>query len=291
MIIVKLQGGMGNQMFQYAAGRALSLRHGVELKLDLSFLKKDPQGQYTPRKYELDVFNVKAGIATDEDLEPFQEHPGRLRRVLQRNIPALFSKVYAAESGMSYNSRFLKFPRHSYLDGFWQNEKYFSAVERQVREDLQPVLPKPAPVTVLEKEMSSRPAVSLHVRRGDFISLPGAASFHGNLNMSYYQQALQRLPAQLSAATVFIFSDDPAWCRDAFDLLANKVIVDLREAPVWDLHLMSCASANIIANSSFSWWAAWLNPHPEKIVIMPKQWYTHTHTIEAGLHVPGWILI
>src|ERR1044071_4450747 len=136
MIIVKLMGGLGNQMFQYAAGRCLSHLHKTELKLDLSYLHADPQNKYTKRDYALDVFNIKASIATESDIMPFLPlERGKITRTLMRKLPILYFKVIANESGHAFHKEFYSFPKDVYLNGFWQTEKYFEPVKDMLFSD------------------------------------------------------------------------------------------------------------------------------------------------------------
>ena len=130
MIIVKLMGGLGNQMFQYAAGRCLAHLHKTDLKLDLSYLTADPKNKYTKRDYKLDVLNINAEIANDSNLKPFLPlERGKITRALMRKLPILYSRVIANESGHNFHKEFYSFPKNVYLNGFWQSEKYFEPVK------------------------------------------------------------------------------------------------------------------------------------------------------------------
>src|SRR6218665_399610 len=130
-------GGLGNQLFQYAAGTALAKRHGTTLKLDLSFLEADGGLAHTQRKLELGLFNTSYEICTPSDLEPFQ-HPGLLKSLLSRYLPvSLFDYRIASESSFAYNPDFDRFPKNTYLNGFWQSEKYFSTIREQLLRELQ----------------------------------------------------------------------------------------------------------------------------------------------------------
>jgi hypothetical protein len=291
MIITKLEGGLGNQMFQYAAGLALAERHGTALKLDLSFFSKEVNG-ITPRQYGLQVFRLTAEFASEADKASFGKEPAsRLKRVAQRFFPFLFSKVTAVESGYGFHSQFLNFPANTFLKGYWQSEKYFKDYSEKIRAAFQPLHDCPAAVTQLKVAMASVTSVSLHVRRGDFISLPGAAVFHGALELDYYKKAVTEMKKRHGQFRTYIFSDDADYCKTQFDFIEDKYVVDLKSEAVWDLELMKHCHHHIIANSSFSWWGAWLNPNTNKTVIMPKNWYRHLSAEEAGIKPETWICL
>ena len=134
MIVVKLIGGLGNQMFQYAAGRYLAFLHKTDLFLDTSFLEKNSEGAYTQRKYELSKFLIEAKFAGPDERKIFKAG-NQIRRTLQRKLPLVFNNLYVAESGTSYHNEFLSYPRNTYLDGFWQSERYFKPIEELLRNE------------------------------------------------------------------------------------------------------------------------------------------------------------
>jgi len=139
MIIVKLIGGLGNQLFQYAAGRHLAYLHNTELLVDTSYLEKNPNGSYTKRELELSVFNLRLKIANKEDIKKFNiQSSSKYSRALQRHLPFLFTNLYAAESGIQYQKDFLNYPKNTYLDGFWQSERYFKSIESILLKEFTP---------------------------------------------------------------------------------------------------------------------------------------------------------
>lgn len=291
MIITKLQGGLGNQMFQYAAGRALSARHHTSLYLDHRFLEKKSEGEYTQRKFELEAFDLKSQKAEQANWSVFNPDPNRFQRVIQRALPSFFKNLVAVESGFGYHANFEHFPQNTLLSGFWQSEKYFLPIKQLIRDDFKIRHEMPRLLTDLFSQIKNSNSVSIHVRRGDFVNLASAQSFHGLLELSYYKKALIKMQAEIADFKAFIFSDDPDWCAQNFGFIENKIIIRHSELAVWDLFLMQNCKHHIIANSSFSWWGAWLNPNTNKVVVMPQQWYRQHSAEEVGIKPEGWICL
>lgn len=292
MIIVKLIGGLGNQMFQYAAGRHLAHLHQTDLLVDTAFLDKDPNGAYTKRDLELSVFNVDLKVASTSDIKKFSiEGSNKYSRALQRHLPILFTNLYAAESGMTYQKEFLNFPKNTYLDGFWQSERYFKSIESILVKEFTPKAPLDQKNDQWLTKITSSESVSLHIRRGDYVSSRNAQEHHGNLALSYYTNALKLIKEKHSAVEVFVFSDDLEWCKSNLQLEDKIYFVDANQKQSFhlDMYLMSHCKHNIIANSSFSWWAAWLNQNTNKIVVAPKDWFNDKSINTKDLIPASWI--
>lgn len=293
MIVVKLIGGLGNQMFQYAAGRALALRHGTDLFLDLSALERDPAGAYTRRHFELDAFQVKAKPADPGLLAQFPQNGSRLLRKFQGLFPSLFSKLIFNESQSGFQKAFSSLPATTYLNGYWQDETYFSSIRETLLQDFQLKQESPG----FKRQLgiiSSVKAVSLHIRRGDYASLPQANKFHGLLSLQYYESAVKQMQAKDENVKFFIFSDDLDWCKKSLAFIPDPIFVDGKSEGLSaqeELILMSRCRHNIIANSSFSWWAAWLNTHADKTVIAPAQWFSKDQKQPDSLIPQNWIKI
>ncbi len=180
MIITKLIGGLGNQMFQYAAGKALACKHHTELKVDVSELNRNPEGHYTKRHYELGIFASNIQIANETDLALFPDkNSGKFNRELQRRFPFLFNKLLAVESGSNYHSEFKSYPKNTYLSGFWQSELYFKEYEHEIKKDFQFNQSVIEACKPLYHKIANINAVSLHVLRGDYVSSSSAKKFHG----------------------------------------------------------------------------------------------------------------
>ncbi|MCD6019422.1 MAG: hypothetical protein K0S53_2543 [Bacteroidetes bacterium] len=294
MIIVKLIGGLGNQMFQYAAGRQLANLHKTDLLVDASFLEKDPNGAYTKRKLELSVFNLDLKIASQEAIKRFNiEHSGKYSRALQRHLPILFTNLYAAESGVLYQKEFLNYPKNTYLDGFWQSEQYFKPIESILLNEFTPKDKLNLENEDWLRKINSGESVSMHIRRGDYVSSKSSMEHHGNLGLDYYMNALKLIKEKHSGIEVFVFSDDLEWCRNNLKLNDTIHFVDANQKHSFhlDMYLMSYCKHNIIANSSFSWWGAWLNQNKSKTVIAPANWFADKTLNTKDLIPPSWIRI
>lgn len=292
MIVVKLMGGLGNQMFQYAAGLSLALTKKTELLIDESFLIAETNNLYTKRNLELQCFNLDIKIANEKDIKRFNiTRSNKYIRSLQRNFPFLFSNLYAAESGMTFQKEFFNFPKNTYLDGFWQSEKYFKNIESVLEKKFTPKETPNSENRDWLNKITNSESVSLHIRRGDYIINKNSQEHHGNLILSYYNNALNEIKSKHSNIEVFVFSDDLDWCKENLNLKFKTYFVDANQKLNFhlDLFLMSHCKHNIIANSSFSWWGAWLNKNPEKIVIAPKKWFANESINTSDLLPVKWI--
>ena len=268
MITVKLLGGLGNQMFQYAIGRHLAIKNGDALTLDLSELLKRENINYTPRSFELDVFDIKCASKI---------LPGKIQPLKTRvTLKYLTKKVN--ENGLAYHANVLALKGNVYLNGWWQNEKYFSDIENVIRKDFT-LKPAELPHSEYLRTIRSANSVSVHFRLGDYVSNPVARAFHGVLPLDYYKNAIKKITEQVPNPHFFIFSDDVDWVKTNFPFEQDHTFITPGNGNgAVDMHLMSLCKYNIIANSSFSWWGAWLNQNPGKIVIAPKKWYNATQT-------------
>lgn len=292
MIITKIIGGLGNQMFQYAAGRALSLRNNTDLALDVSGFKnyKLHQGFEFPR-----LFNQHYAIATQTDIFKMLgwQTPSLVRRVLARKqFASLRHASFIAEPHYQYWSGINNTPKNCYLSGYWQSEKYFGDVSAQIREDFTFVLPLEGKNAELSERIVESNAISLHIRRGDYVSNQQTTATHGLCSIDYYQEAIRYIAERVQDPQFFVFSDDIAWVRDNLKIDFPHHYVDHNSGAQSynDMRLMSLCQHHIIANSSFSWWGAWLNPSVAKIVIAPKKWFV-TDTDTSDLYPSGWITL
>ncbi len=288
MITVLLNGGLGNQLFQYATGRALAERHGVELRLDLSRLEHPEPGD-TRRNFELSSLCINASIISDTDRKPCGKYKAVLnRQLLKAGLPG-FGYIVLREQSCRFDPLILKAPFSCALEGFWQSERYFGEIAPLLQQELRL---KQASKTWLES-VSSLPdsTVALHVRRGDYITNPAAARFHGTCSRDYYRKAVGILLQHHPDSRLIVFSDDPAWCLEHLDIgQPFRLAADFGlRSPAEELMMISCCAHQIIANSSFSWWGAWLNKSPHKMVIAPSRWFADTR-IYTGDLVPGsWV--
>jgi len=285
-------GGLGNQMFQYAAGRCLAHLHKTELKLDLSYLNKDPQNNYTKREYKLDVFNINAQIAVENDLKSFSPlERGKVTRTLMRKLPILYSKLIVNESGHAFMKEFYSYPKNVYLNGFWQSENYFEPVKDILLKEFSLKGKLDSANQLIAQKIIDSNSVSLHIRRGDYVSDKATNAFHGVCSLDYYQRAIKHIQNTVSGINIFVFSDDVTWAKANLKTDASITFIDFNNHGEIDMYLMSLCKHNIIANSSFSWWAAWLNQNPGKMVIAPMQWFADINAVSPDIYPQNWLKI
>jgi glycosyl transferase family 11 len=281
MVVVTLIGGLGNQMFQYAAGRALALRRHTGLVLDLDWLERPP-AHLTPRRYELDCFRIESELRMIHSRAAL----GRLRGLLR-----LSPRVWREEM-FRFDPRTLELPGRVRLVGFWISERYFSDYASQIRQDFRFRAPLDDTNHELADRISATTSVSVHVRRGDYATHDATRAIHGVLPLDYYRAATARIGAAVHKPQFFVFSDDPDWCRANLELAGRTTYVDHNTGRgCEDLRLMSLCRHQVIANSSFSWWGAWLNPRKDKIVIAPRRWLADPSVATKDVVPDEWIRI
>lgn len=260
-------------MFQYAAGRRLACLHDVPLKLDLSWFDADLAG-VTPRTFALSPFAIHAEPATQQEIaQLFEPYPGRIMRFIE-----LFNggrqKTHIRSKGVHFDPSILGLPDNVLLDGYWQSERYFQNIVSVIRSDFTLCSEPDGQNRDVMSALRRCNAISIHIRRGDYVTDEKAASRHGTCAVEYYKEAVKLTVERVDRPHFFVFSDDPEWVRKQFKIPYPMTLVDHNPDRAYeDLRLMSLCSHHIIANSSFSWWGAWLNPHPDKIVIAPSRWF------------------
>ena len=290
MIITQLIGGLGNQMFQYAAGRALALDFSQPLRLDISGF----HGYGLHQGFELlRVFSCPAEIATESEVRSILgwQYAAGIRRILARQAFSAFrSKGLVVEPHYHYWPGIKNIQRDCYLSGYWQSEKYFLDAASVIRADFAFKLSLEASNTVLAEQICKVNSVSLHVRRGDYASNPKTTATHGLCTLDYYQAAVRYVSERVEHPQFFIFSDDIDWVKGNLkvDFPCQYVDHNYGDKSYNDMHLMSLCRHQIIANSSFSWWGAWLNANPDKIVVAPKKWFVNENNT-ADLLPQGWV--
>lgn len=284
MIIVRISGGLGNQMFQYAAGRAIALNTGQPLVLDRRhYLRPREHG------YALGAFALADMPMNDAQLPPSRrERPvAHLLWRASRRQPRLLR-----ETGLGYDPAIAAVTGPVWLEGYFQTERYFAAHAATIRKELSPSAPPDSENARWLAEIMAEPrAVSLHVRRGDYVRNPRFAARHGTCTPAYYARALDHVAQQMGAAPiVYAFSDDPDWVRENLHLPAEIRVLGHNTASrnIEDLRLMSACRHHIIANSSFSWWGAWLNPREDKIVAAPARWFADASDTNPDIWADGW---
>jgi hypothetical protein len=289
VVVTRLAGGLGNQLFQYAAGRSLAARLGVELILDSSWIHG--RGGAPPnmvRQYHLGRF--KHGNRLEDAgrvgrLPPMTRLQFHSRRVLpRRGKPDLRALVQANQPEV--DDRVFGAPDNTYLIGNWESERYFEEHAELIRRELEFLPPSPD-VQRLVDQIGDGTTASVHVRRGDKLSNPTAARIHPTLSLDWYADAVRELLEHVaSLERLIVFSDDPVWCREHLALpLPTTFATGNSDSD--DLQLMSRCSNHVIANSTFSWWGAWLDPDPAKTVVAPASWRRDRPTVDVV--PPGWI--
>jgi hypothetical protein len=276
VLISRLIGGLGNQMFQYAAVRALASAQLNTFKLDVSSLIRETHHQ----GFQLqDIFKGTFETATSVDLRAtlgrWKSLPN-MRYLLAKPIGHAFrGSNYVVEPHFQFWPGLKQVCANAYLAGYWQSERYFFDYAQTIRDDFAFKPPITNQNNALVEQIKNSNAVSLHVRRGDYVNSPSTAAHHGVCSTAYYQRAIYHILEKVGPAVVFIFSDDPQWVRVNLQVNGPCVYVDHNRGPASyvDMQLMSLCNHHIIANSSFSWWGAWLNPNAEKIVVAPKNWF------------------
>jgi glycosyl transferase family 11 len=272
IVLVTLRGGLGNQMFQYAIGRSISEKHDRALVLDDLALRVDHPGR-TKRSYALGVFNIDAKLTSEISIRRaanraviVQDRRGFHEHVLQPNLSV-----------------------HLELHGFWQHERYFADIAHLLRDHFC-MKPGPWDSSAWKPRIAAVPsAVCVHVRRQDYLTV----STFGFVGREYYQRAAMTMADHVADAHFFIFSDDIPWCKANLSLDQPHSFVEHNgradDSTYTDLSLMTLCRHFIIANSSFSWWAAWLGADPRKIVMAPKDWFRDIPSDSRDITPESWL--
>jgi len=281
-IYLRLMGGLGNQLFQYAAGRSLADRLGVELVLDDRYVVR--KSQHTG--IALDAFNVRARLMNNSEQQCFSERKIRLARWFKKLIRPL-GKVFW-ETQYNYDPSIDATPVGQLLIGFWQSEEYMYDLH-QLRLDLELKAPLSLAAQKVSEVIDTVESVALHVRRGDYLKDQKTIARHGVCSQSYYQSAIDLVLAEKPMAKFLVFSDDPQWVKVHLQLppqctYVSKASITAQE----DLVLISRCKHQIIANSTFSWWGAWLNNSCDKIVVCPTPWFDDSRIATQDLLPANW---
>ena len=295
MITVNIIGGLGNQMFQYAFGYAISKENSIKIKLDISGFDA-----YDLRDYELGLFNIEE----NSELKPaYGFLLNQLNGKNNTSIIKIFRKVlrgllrftkfyYQEKKEFVFDEDVFGIKKDVYFYGYWQNEKYFKKYRKELLDifTLKSIHPKSIEY---QQQIIKSEAVSLHIRRGDYVTDNHTNSVHGTCDVRYYKRAVMEVLKSKKKAHFFIFSDDLDWAQSNLDFIDNKTFIRL-ESDIPDheeMYLMSQCKHNIIANSSFSWWGAWMNKNSKKIVIAPKKWFKKLKINQNQIVPHDWIKI
>lgn len=294
MVIVKPIGGLANQMFPYAVGRRLAMQLGTELKLDKSgFEVYKLSNDLAYRSYGLDAFSISAPDATSEEI-------ARLKECQLTGVKAILHKMlhskpprpssYVREKSFHFDQGILNLKGDIYLEGNWCSYKYFEGVEHELRKDFEFRNPPFGKNAELIEEIRSVNSVSVHVRRGDFAHDNKINQIYGTCSLGYYRECIEKVSERVDSPKFFVFSDEPQWVKENLSVPFPVSIVDHNHAsPHEDMRLMSLCKHNIIANSGFSWWGAWLNANSDKIVCTPRNWFVTNKYDTKDLVPADWL--
>ncbi|MFA6925326.1 MAG: alpha-1,2-fucosyltransferase [Bacteroidales bacterium] len=315
MIIAKITSGLGNQMFQYAAARRLANYHNTELKLDISHFSKNNE-----RTYDLKYFNIVENIATPIDIFKVYKLEGinrlsfkkifgkkfsdKFNNLIEKKIkkayynfnpesnnkPALLRGKILAQNFCHFDERVLTAPDNVYMLGYWQSEKYFKDVENIIRKEFTFKNPPHGKNEELSREIKSNNSVSIHIRRGDYINNPAVHKDFHICDIDYYLRSIAYISKQITNPIFYVFSDDISWVKENLKMPYSMIFVDSNTSQnnFEDMRLMSLCKHNIVANSSFSWWSAWLNENKNKIIVAPKEWVRIKNYITRDIVPEGW---
>lgn len=298
MVTVYLRGGLGNQMFQYAVALALAKKNNTDVFFDTTFLNdRFPRRQFAYRDYALEVFELEQRFTQLSLLSKKMPIPGfwmglDLVFMTARNAFGI-QKIMRETHEHEFDPAVANASGNLLLWGRWQNEKYFEAVEFDLRAAFRFRDPLSGVAKEIAQEIAAATSVSLHVRRGDYASFKGVEALHGKTNLDYYQDVVKYFSAHVKNPHFFIFSDDVAWCKEHLHIDAPATYVPPQAAGPHDsshLRLMALCNHHVIVNSTFSWWGAWLDPRPEKIVVAPKRWYADREE-QPDIIPAGWIRV
>ncbi|MDB5132557.1 MAG: hypothetical protein JWR02_2306 [Mucilaginibacter sp.] len=281
-------------MFQYASAKALSLKHNQQLLIDTSFLTQNPgltEG-FTRRNYELNIFQLNTAVAGERLIKSFKINSFYNKALKLLKLP--YNKVhYEVPSEDASQLDKITFP--VCLSGYWQSEQYFAGYRKEIREEYKFPADAIDELKPFIDQIYTTNSVSIHFRRGDYLNNPAAHKLHGILDMEYYMQAIKKIQSEIQQPFFYIFSDDPEWVKENVQFIENYKVVDggNPNRPWHDMLLMSKCKHHIIANSSFSWWGAWLNDNCNKLVIAPKRWFADEQINAHAAHIvpKEWIRI
>lgn len=294
MIISRITSGLGNQLFQYALGRRISHMNNMPLKLDISTFetyKKIPSSWEIPiRTYRLSHFNILEDIATKDEVENV-----RKKSTFLEKLRPYHKRSYIKEQNRQFNPDVLNISASAYLEGYWQCAQYFIDIEKIIRREFTLKDTLDSANEDMAQNIKNSESISVHVRRGDYVSNPGTKKKFGTCSLDYYRRAIEKIADLASHPHFFVFSDDVAWGKENLIIEYPTTYVDINghEKDYADLWLMSLCEHHIIANSSFSWWGAWLCSNKYKVIIAPKKWFNLSeaeNNIETRDRIPkSWI--
>jgi hypothetical protein len=289
-IITQLQGGLGNQLFQYAAARALSHKIHSPLLLDQSWFSKT-YDNVTPRDFLLPLMNIKGSFIS---YEKAIKRPKKIYRLAQKFWP-IDPFIFVEKTPFRFDSQIGSAPafkrQNLYLMGYWQSYKYFESIKSILQSEISPKNSLDSHYQNYLEQINTSESAMVHVRRGDYIDLASAARIHGFIGLDYYQKGMQSILEKNSDTQFFVFSDDLEWAKENLphqDKCKFIESISSSNAVIQELELMTHCQHYLIANSSLSWWAAWLSKNPNGSVICPSQWTTDSSVNWSELLPSSW---
>lgn len=282
MIVTRLLGGLGNQMFQYASAYAVAKHNNTDLAIDASWFVLS-NSVVTPFKYELGCFTIRYELIEHDSYVPVDTIRYGLRSRLGIGKRQLLDYK---EKGLPFEPNVFKAGPDLVMDGYWQSEQYFLNIQDDIRSEFTfKEIPSGQNKEFSDSILATN-AVSVHVRRGDYANHAQTNSVHGLMGLDYYKKAIDSISKRVKNPHFFVFSDEPEWCQENLSIDQPHTYISGNKEGRYDMQLMTLCKHHIIANSSFSWWGAWLNPNKDKIIIAPKKWFNDT-ALNAKDLVPG----
>jgi len=287
MVIVRIMGGLGNQLFQYAAAFSLARRQNLPLSLDLGWYRENPQ-----RSFGLRNFKIKApecGLLASWLFKVARRYPAVeevvLRWVLRFGL--------LRERSFAYDPAFEKNLGAVYLDGYWQSRRYFQQFQRELKADLNRPLMLCPDALELRQDLSRDDSIAVHVRRGDYISNSDYAKLYAPCSANYFHMAVHALAEKVRIRRVYVFSDDAEWARANLRFEHATIFMEHRDGddPCQDLLLLSACPNLVMSNSTFSWWGGWLGDRETKRIVAPRNWFLDAQKSTHDLYDPGWVIL
>ena len=291
MIVVKLMGGLGNQLFQFAAAKNLAIKNKVQLAVDVSeYSDKQVKENYTQRSFDLALFNIDAVVLKPGAFDFFFDVP-------KNELDKLWNKLKKRWSGYTFywdynlvfQPHFFDNKDNTYLDGYFQSEKYFKEIRTLLLKEFTSNI---SVDRYLIDQIQRGESVAIHFRRGDYEKSSQTTRNHGTCSIDYYKKAIEKAGLLINKPEFFIFSDNIPWVKEQLsDLPFTFYFVEHKgeRAHIYDFEVMRRCKHQIIANSTFSWWAAWLNENKDKMVIAPEKWMNDTAVDTKDITPDSWI--
>ena len=287
-VLVLLKGGLGNQLFQYATGKSLALRLGVGLTLDLNWYLENGENH---TKFLLDKFQID-----DKFFRPPLIIPRRFRSFIYKIVEKAsffgLTNPVLRDVNLKFTKELLIIDYPVTLDGYWQNELYFNQYRKEIIQTIKLREEIPYENQLLLNKIHNSNSICVHIRRGDYISNSYAANIHGICSIDYYYKAIDIFSKKIDSPSFYIFSDDPEWVKSNINIDHHSFVINSDfNKPELDFTLMKSCKHFIIANSTYSWWAAWLSTHQMKEVIAPKQWFLNKELNKNVYLNKNWIIL